>query len=110
MIRKPTTPYGHKAHYVPKIAAEDTILTVSNADGGKTTFPVLSGTEIRLHVPGIHYNRPFSDTASVFQGKVFMGSTVVSRYWKDPHKFMPETFLGDRPKDFWCSAEVYLGS
>jgi hypothetical protein len=69
---KPTTPHGHKAPYVPKIAAEDTTLTVSNADGGKTTFPVLSGTEIKLHVPGIHYNRTLSDT--VFRGKVFMGS------------------------------------
>jgi hypothetical protein len=69
---KPTAPFGHKAPYVPKIAAEDTTLTVSNADGGKTTFPVLSGTEIKIHVPGIHYNRTLSDT--VIRGKVFMGS------------------------------------
>jgi len=57
---------------IPKVAAEDTTLTVSNADGGKTTFPVLSGTEIKLHVPGMHYNRTLSDT--VFRGKVLMGS------------------------------------
>ena len=69
---KPTAPYGHKAPYVPKIAAQDTTLTVSNADGGKTTFPVVSGTEIKIHIPGIHYNRTLSDT--VFPGKVFMGS------------------------------------
>jgi hypothetical protein len=69
---KPTAPNGHKAPYVPKIAAEDTTLTVSNADGGKTTFPVLSGTEIKLHVPGIHYNRTPSD--AVFRGKVFTSS------------------------------------
>jgi len=70
---KPTAaPYGPKAPYVPKIAAEDTTLTVSNADGGKTTFPVLSGTEIKLHVPGIHYNRRLSDI--VFWEKVFMRS------------------------------------
>ena len=50
-------PYGHKAPYVPKIATQDTTLTVNNADGGKTTFPVLSGTQIRLHIPGLHYNR-----------------------------------------------------
>jgi hypothetical protein len=69
---KPTAPYGSKAPYIPKIAAEDTTLTVSNADGGTTTFPVLSGTEIKIHVPGIHYNRTLSDT--VFRGMGFMGS------------------------------------
>ena len=36
---------------------EDTTLTVNNADGGKTTFPLVAGTEISLHVPGLHYNR-----------------------------------------------------
>ncbi|KAH9998648.1 cytochrome P450 [Russula vinacea] len=66
------------APYVPKVAAEDATLTVSNADGGKTTFPVRAGTQIRLHIPGLHYN---------------------PRYWKDPHRFMPERFLGDWPKD-----------
>src|SRR5260221_14295421 len=24
---------------------------------------------------------------------------LVARYWKDPHKFMPERFLGDWPRD-----------
>lgn len=67
-----TTPFGHKAPYVPKMATEDTTLTVSNADGGKTTFPVLSGTEIRLHVPGLHYNRALSDILS--RGQVLMKS------------------------------------
>ncbi|KAI0000150.1 cytochrome P450 [Russula compacta] len=66
------------APFVPKIAAEDTTLTVGNADGGKTTFPVLSGTDVFLDVPGLHYN---------------------PRYWKDPHRFMPERFLGDWPRD-----------
>jgi hypothetical protein len=42
---------------VPKVAAEDTTLTVSNAVGGRTTFPVASGTEIELNVAGLHYNR-----------------------------------------------------
>jgi hypothetical protein len=58
---KPTTPYAHKAPYVPKVASEDATLTVSKADGGKMTFPVLSGTEIRIHIPGLHYNRRLSD-------------------------------------------------
>ena len=42
---------------VPKHAAEDTSLTVDNADGGKTTFPVPSGTEVQLHVPALHFSR-----------------------------------------------------
>ena len=42
------------------MAAEDTTLTVSNADGGKTTFPVPVGTEIELHVSALHHNRVFS--------------------------------------------------
>ncbi|KAI0298659.1 cytochrome P450 [Multifurca ochricompacta] len=77
---------------IPKEVAEDTTLTVTNADGGKTTFPVPSGTEINLHVPGLHYN---------------------PRYWKDPHAFKPERFLGDWPKDafipFSLGARACLG-
>jgi len=77
---------------IPKIVAEDTTLTVGNAGGGKTTFPVAAGTEISLHVPGLHNN---------------------PRYWKEPHKFMPERFLGDWPKDsfipFSLGARACLG-
>ena len=57
-------PYGHKVTNIPKVAAEDTTLTVANADGGKTTFPVVSGTGINLHVPGLHYNRTLSGNVS----------------------------------------------
>jgi len=67
---------------IPKIAAQDTTLTVNSVDGGKTTFPVPSGTGIDIHVAGLHYN---------------------PRYWKEPHKFMPERFLGDWPKDAFIS-------
>ena len=42
---------------IPKVAAEDTTLTVGNSVGGRTTFPVASGTEIGLNVAGLHYNR-----------------------------------------------------
>jgi len=77
---------------IPKIAAEDTTLTVNNTYGEKTTFPVPSGTEVEIHVAGLHYN---------------------PRYWKDPHKFMPERFLGDWPKDaflpFSLGARACLG-
>jgi len=79
-------------HDIPKMAAEDTTLTVSNTDGGKTTFPIPSGTYIELHVAGLHHN---------------------PRNWKDPHKFMPERFLGDWPKDafipFSLGARACLG-
>ncbi|KAH9003544.1 cytochrome P450 [Lactarius hatsudake] len=62
----------------PKHAAEDTSLTVGNADGGETTFPVPSGTRVRFHVPGLHYN---------------------PKYWKDPHTFRPERFLEEWPRN-----------
>ena len=52
--------YGDQAANIPKVASEDTTLTVNNADGGKTTFPVPSGTEIYLQVPAVHYNRMLS--------------------------------------------------
>ena len=45
---------------IPKRAAEDTVLTVNNADGGKTTFPVPAGTELQIHVPAMHYHRMLS--------------------------------------------------
>jgi cytochrome P450 len=61
-----------------KEAAEDIRLTVNNADGGKATFPVPSGTAIRLHVPALHYN---------------------PKYWKDPHTFRPDRFLEEWPRD-----------
>ena len=54
---EPTVGYGDQVPSIPKVAAQDTTLTVSNADGGKTTFPVPSGTIIDIHVPGLHYNR-----------------------------------------------------
>ncbi|KAN0136291.1 cytochrome P450 monooxygenase [Lactarius tabidus] len=63
---------------IHKKAAEDTSLTVDNADGGKTTFPVPAGTEIEFHVPGLHYN---------------------PKYWNDPHTFRPGRFLKDWPRD-----------
>ncbi|KAH9074315.1 cytochrome P450 [Lactarius deliciosus] len=53
-------------------------LTVGTADGGETTFPVPSGTRVRLHVPGLHYN---------------------PKYWKDPHTFRPERFLEEWPRN-----------
>jgi len=80
------------APLIPKIAAEDMTLTVRNAKGRKTTFPVLSGTQVDLHVAGLHHN---------------------PQYWKDPNRFMPERFLGDWPKDafapFSLGARACLG-
>jgi len=70
--------YSPPVPVIPKVAAQDTSLTVSSVDGRETTFPVPSGTMIDIHVPGLHYN---------------------PRYWKESHRFIPERFLGDRPKD-----------
>ena len=64
--------YGDQVTAIPKIASQDTTLTVSNVDGGKTTFPVPSGTEINIHVPALHYNRTLGGFVS--RGQVLMKS------------------------------------
>ena len=69
---KPTICYGDQVTNIPKVSAQDTTLTVSNANGGKTTFPVPSGTAIDLHVAGLHYNRTLSCIAP--WGQVLMMS------------------------------------
>ena len=55
--RMPTIRYNDQVAGIPKIAAQDTTLTVNNVYGGKTTFPVPSGTQVELHIAGLHYNR-----------------------------------------------------
>ena len=39
------------------MAAEDTTFTTLNAAGENIIVPVPQGTEIELHVAGLHYNR-----------------------------------------------------
>ena len=56
-----------QATLIPKIAAEDTTLTVGTVDGGLTTFPVPSGTPIDIHIAGLHNNRTLSGSASRVQ-------------------------------------------
>jgi hypothetical protein len=85
-----------QAPSVPKIAAEDTSLTVNNADGGKTTFPVPAGTHVHFHFPAVHYNCTLNLFLS--QGLVLIES-LTARYWKDPYTFRPERFLEDWPRD-----------
>ena len=75
----PTIRYGNQVPGIPKIAAQDTSLTVSNAGGGKTTFPVPSGTEIDIHVAGLHYNRTLSGFASWEQVLMESHSAVLER-------------------------------
>ena len=36
--------------------------------------------------------------AVLYHGDRFSRS-IIARYWKEPHRFMPERFLGDWPKD-----------
>ncbi|KAJ3552189.1 hypothetical protein NM688_g4282 [Phlebia brevispora] len=73
---------------VPKYAAEDTTLVTKNAAGDNVIVPVPNGSEITIHVPGLHYNH-----------YVCSPSICAARYWDDPHAFKPERFLGDWPKD-----------
>ncbi|KAF9555383.1 cytochrome P450 [Agrocybe pediades] len=63
---------------IPKISAEDTSLMATNVNGEKIPVPIPKGTNIALNTAGLHYN---------------------SRYWKDPHSFKPERFLGDWNRD-----------
>jgi hypothetical protein len=58
--QKPTISYDDQGVLIPKVATEDTTLTVSSAHGGTKTFSVPSGTEIELNVVGLHYNRTLS--------------------------------------------------
>ncbi|KAF7790506.1 hypothetical protein EIP86_001461 [Pleurotus ostreatoroseus] len=65
-------------HSIPKSVAEDTTITITNAAGEKTTIPMPAGSNISMHIPGLHYN---------------------PRYWKDPYAFKPERFLENWPRD-----------
>ena len=75
----PTIRYGDQVTGTPKVAAQDTTLTVSNINGGKTTFPVPSGTQIELHAPGLHYNRTL--VTLCYGGQILMKfySTILER-------------------------------
>src|SRR6266566_271457 len=75
----PTILYDDQVTGIPKIAAQDTTLTVSNVNGEKTTFPVPSGTQVDLHAPGLHYNRTL--VALCHEGQVLMmfDSTILER-------------------------------
>ncbi|TCD70732.1 hypothetical protein EIP91_002108 [Steccherinum ochraceum] len=63
---------------VPKVAAEDTILSTTNSAGETVVVPVPAGSGVNLHIIALHHN---------------------PKYWEDPHKFDPSRFLGDWPRD-----------
>lgn len=46
-----------KINEIPKISAEDTTLSTTNAQGETLVVPVPKGSMIGINVPGIHYNR-----------------------------------------------------
>ncbi|KDR75779.1 hypothetical protein GALMADRAFT_248468 [Galerina marginata CBS 339.88] len=78
---------------IPKYSAEDTVLSVGNADGEKRTVPIPKGTRVAINTPGLHYN---------------------PRYWDDPETFKPSRFLKpDWPRDafvpFSVGARACLG-
>ncbi|KAG2009542.1 614/534 cytochrome P450 [Coprinopsis cinerea AmutBmut pab1-1] len=71
---------------IPKVAAEDTVLTTGNMAGETKKIPVPKGTRVSFDIPGIHYN---------------------SRYWKDPLEFKPSRFLEpDWPRDAFIAFSV----
>lgn len=45
---------------IPKRVEEDTAITITNAAGERTTIPMPEGSNISMHVPGLHYNRTFT--------------------------------------------------
>ncbi|RPD75492.1 cytochrome P450 [Lentinus tigrinus ALCF2SS1-7] len=63
---------------IPKVSAEDTSFTFSNASGQKTTVPVPKDSRIVICTPALHYN---------------------PRYWDDPTSFKPARFLGNWPRE-----------
>lgn len=82
--------------HIPKIAAEDTTLTVGNANGENLTVPVPKGIRISISTPALHYNREHHDDCWEMPG---LNSFFVARYWKDPYSFRPARFLEDWPRD-----------
>ncbi|EAU86414.2 614/534 cytochrome P450 [Coprinopsis cinerea okayama7 len=71
---------------IPKVAAEDTVLTTGNMAGETKKIPVPKGTRVSFDIPGIHYN---------------------PRYWKDPLEFKPSRFLEpDWPRDAFIAFSV----
>ncbi|KAF8903954.1 cytochrome P450 [Gymnopilus junonius] len=78
---------------IPKVSAEDTVLTVGNAFGEKRTVPIPKDARVSVNTPGLHYN---------------------PRYWKNPESFQPARFLEpDWPRDaflpFSAGARACLG-
>ncbi|KAH6904172.1 cytochrome P450 [Coprinopsis sp. MPI-PUGE-AT-0042] len=64
---------------IPKMAAEDTTLSIGNQMGETTTIPVPKGTKVYLDTGALHHN---------------------PRYWTNPEKFNPDRFLDPNwPKD-----------
>src|SRR6266566_5653294 len=77
--RMPTIRYDDQVTGIPKVASQDTTLTVSNVNGGKTTFPVPSGTQVELHVAGLHYNRTLVGLCHGGQVLMKFHSTILER-------------------------------
>ncbi|KAL9709164.1 hypothetical protein Ac2012v2_007518 [Leucoagaricus gongylophorus] len=71
---------------VSKIAPEDTSITVGNSfNNEKKRIPIPKGTQVSIHLPGVHKN---------------------PRYWEKPNEFIPERFLGDYDKDAFLAFSV----
>ncbi|EFI27130.1 614/534 cytochrome P450 [Coprinopsis cinerea okayama7 len=90
--------------WVPKYAAEDTTLVIGNPKGETKTIAIPKGTNLSVDMAGLHYNLLIYVTGVVGDA---------ARYWKDPHAFKPERFLGEWDKDafipFSAGARACLG-
>jgi hypothetical protein len=71
------TLYDDRAANIPKIAAPDIAFTMSKADVEKTASPIPSGTEVEIHVSGLHYNRTLSGFVSWGQVVMTSGSAIL---------------------------------
>ncbi|KAH6913905.1 614/534 cytochrome P450 [Coprinopsis sp. MPI-PUGE-AT-0042] len=63
---------------IPKVAASDTTLTVTDGKGEQVIVPVPQGTSLVLNGAALHKN---------------------PRYWSNPEEFNPDRFLGEYNKD-----------
>jgi hypothetical protein len=102
-------------------------LTVGNVNGERITFPVPSGTQVELHVPGLHYNRTLvalchgGQILMRFDSSILEGATQVHAravpwqlaegciYPIQPRYILPVEELADIAHEYFAGARACLG-